>query len=273
MSADCLAVQGHATSSVRKNKGERERDEERRILAALARGVDITEVFSPNRVTQVCKKYGLTPGEAMDLSTGWDFDRGEDRRQAIKHIKQEKPMVVIGSPPCTVFSQLQTMSMHTQSAAWMEEYEVRKQHATRHMEFCMGLYKLQMAWGRYFLHGHPECASSWRLPRMEDLLKQEGVWTVNADLCMYGMTATCKGVTKPAKKLTTSATNAWCVAEALGRRCDKIHQHIALFVGRAAQAAVYPRQLCKAISKAVAKQNTFDRRGLVCLSHGSKGGD
>ena len=110
-----------------KNKGERERDEESRIIAALARGVDITEVFSPTRETQVCKKYGLTPGESMDLSTGWDFDRGEDRRQAVKHIKEEKPMVVIGSPPCTVFSQLQTMNMHTQNTKWMEEYEVRKQ--------------------------------------------------------------------------------------------------------------------------------------------------
>ncbi len=56
------------------------------------------------RVSQVCKKYGLFLGEAMDLSTGWDFNRGEDRRQAVKHIKQEKPMVVIGSPPCTFFS-------------------------------------------------------------------------------------------------------------------------------------------------------------------------
>ena len=41
---------------------------------------------------------------------------------------------------------------------------------------------------------------------MEDLLKQAGVWTVNADLCMYGMTATCKGVTKPAQKPATFAT-------------------------------------------------------------------
>ena len=132
--ASSSAGPGHATSSVNateirvvKNKGERERDEESRIIAALARGVDITEVFSPKRVTQVCKKYGLTPGESMDLSTGWDFDRGEDRRQAVKHIKEENPMVVIGSPPCTVFSQLQTMSMHTQNTQWMDEYEVRKQ--------------------------------------------------------------------------------------------------------------------------------------------------
>ena len=95
--ASSSAGPGHATSSVNaieirvvKNKGERERDEESRIIAALARGVDITEVFSPKRVTQVCKKYGLTPGESMDLSTGWDFDRGEDRRQAVKHIKEEK---------------------------------------------------------------------------------------------------------------------------------------------------------------------------------------
>lgn len=92
-------------------------------------------------------------------------------------------------------------------------------------------------------------------------MKQEGVWTANTDLCMYGMTATCKGVTKPTKKPTQFATNAWRVDEALGRRCDESHEHIDLWEGRAAQASVYPRQHCKASSKAVAEQIAFDRRG------------
>ena len=31
---------------------------------------DVSEVFSPERVTAVCKQYGLVPGEAMDLKNG-----------------------------------------------------------------------------------------------------------------------------------------------------------------------------------------------------------
>ena len=55
-------------------------------------------------------KYGLVPGEAMDLTTGWDFNLESHRERATKYVEEEKPFVVIGSPPCTPFSQLQTLS-------------------------------------------------------------------------------------------------------------------------------------------------------------------
>ena len=39
------------------------------------RNVDITEMYSPPRVTEEGKRFGLRAGEAMDLSTGWDIRR------------------------------------------------------------------------------------------------------------------------------------------------------------------------------------------------------
>ena len=33
------------------------------ILSAIVRGVDIMEIYSPPRVTDVCRKYRLEPGE------------------------------------------------------------------------------------------------------------------------------------------------------------------------------------------------------------------
>ena len=53
-------------------------DAESRIIWSLVRQVDITEVYSPQRVTQVCSKFGLTPGMAVDLTTGWNL---ADRKQ------------------------------------------------------------------------------------------------------------------------------------------------------------------------------------------------
>ena len=41
--------------------------------------VDVCEIFSPERVTGVCKQAGLEPGEAMDIKSGYDFDKLEDR--------------------------------------------------------------------------------------------------------------------------------------------------------------------------------------------------
>ena len=37
------------------------------------------EMFSPERVTAVCKQYGLTPGQAMNIKNGYDFELAVDR--------------------------------------------------------------------------------------------------------------------------------------------------------------------------------------------------
>ena len=74
-----------------------------------------------------------------------------------------------------------------------------------------------------------------------------------------------KGVRAAARNPTRILTNSWCVAMALDKRCDGIPAHIELMEGRAADAAVYPRQLCETISRAVYKQKEYDRTGMACL--------
>ena len=44
--------------------------------------VDMCEVFSPPRVGLEAAKFGLTVGDAMDLTTGWNFNSEEDRKRA-----------------------------------------------------------------------------------------------------------------------------------------------------------------------------------------------
>ena len=44
-----------------------------RILASILRGVDITEVYSPQRVVEVCHKCGLVKGDSFDLRAGSDL--------------------------------------------------------------------------------------------------------------------------------------------------------------------------------------------------------
>ena len=150
----------------------------------------------------------------MVLSTGWDFDKAENRRRAVEKIRADKPALVIGSPPCTVFSQLQRLNLSMQSQKWKDQYDIRRQQAIRHVEFCVKLYKLQISEGRYFLHEHPDSATSWKLPGVEELTKKEGVWVVRSDLCMYGLTTRRKEEEGPARKPTRFATNSWCLAEA-----------------------------------------------------------
>ena len=65
--------------------------------------VDMREMFSPERVTAVCKQYGLIPGHTMDIKNGFDFDLEADRKKAWDSILRDEPKLLIGSPPCTFF--------------------------------------------------------------------------------------------------------------------------------------------------------------------------
>ena len=71
--------------------------------------IDVCEVFSPPRVGSEATKFGMTPGDAMDLTTGWDFNLASHRAKAEAYVDREKPLVLIGSPPCVAFSQLQSL--------------------------------------------------------------------------------------------------------------------------------------------------------------------
>ena len=91
--------------------------------------VDVSEVFSPPRVGKEALKFGLEVGDAMDLTTGWDFNKEEDRVKAEERLDQQKPLVLIGSPPCVAFSQLQTLipdsdRKRRQLAEWGPSYGV-----------------------------------------------------------------------------------------------------------------------------------------------------
>ena len=41
------------------------------MIASAIFGVDIKEVYSPERVKDVAKRYGLTPGSSLEPTDGW----------------------------------------------------------------------------------------------------------------------------------------------------------------------------------------------------------
>lgn len=46
-------------------------------------------MFSPERVTELCKEYGLEPGLAMDIKSGYNFDLQGDRNRCWEALKRE----------------------------------------------------------------------------------------------------------------------------------------------------------------------------------------
>ena len=90
-------------------------------------------------------------------------------------------MAIICSPPCTPFSQLQTLNPKT------AESSRRWQEGVDHLEFIVSLYRKQVRAGRIFLHEHPKNATSWMLDAVKRMVKEEGVVVVEADQCMFGL--------------------------------------------------------------------------------------
>jgi hypothetical protein len=93
-------------------------------LNAQLSSTDVCEIFSPLRVAGVCKEAGLTPGESMDIKSGDDFDKLADRTKCWDSIIRDEPLLVIGSPPCTMFSRLQELNkfMYRNSDVWLQKF-------------------------------------------------------------------------------------------------------------------------------------------------------
>jgi hypothetical protein len=117
-------------------------------------GVDIVEIYSPKRVTAVGEEIGLRPGLSMDLLTGWDFDKQSDRKAAIKYVKEVKPWLVIGSPMCTMFSQLMNLNWN-KSKERDDKMRDMLGRAIRHVEFMIVIYRMQIDGGAE--HIEEEC--------------------------------------------------------------------------------------------------------------------
>ena len=243
-------------------------DTELNIVARCILGADITEVFSPERITALCDKFGLVKGSAMDLQNGWDFDQSSHRRLATERIMKEKPVLLIGSPPCTYFSMLQELSKAVQkdNAEWNQRFQANLEKAKRHVKFCCSLYKLQSSSGRYFLHEHPWTARSWKLQCIEEVGNLPGAQKVQTHMCRFGMEShvdKSDGEKGPVMKPTGFLANSWCVAGELDRQCKRDHKHVQLVGGRAAKAAIYPRLLCEAICSGVSQQKMYDANSKV----------
>ena len=241
---------------------------EMKIMADMLMGVDITEVYSPERVNKLCKKFDLIPGDSFDVRTGYDLSLEKTQADVILRIKQTKPRLVIGCPPCTMFSRLQALNIHVHGPAWEAKFLEEKKKAVEHVKFCIKLFKWQMSNGAYFLFEHPAYGDTWKLPEMQELMAMPGVGDAVADQCMYGLTTRgAPGESElPAKKPTRFVSNSWYMLQELSVRCDKSHQHQHLVGGRASRAAEYPDQLCEAMCRGLVNQLKYDRSGRICVS-------
>ena len=237
--------------------------------------MEVAEVYSPPRVTRMAESMGLRAGWALDLTTNddddrpWNFDQLEMRNRAVHKLLRDEPTLLIGSPMCTAFSQMNNNVNYPKMEPWRVQEKL--QYGRKHLEFCAKLYDLQWNAGRYFIHEHPAEASSWKEPCIRRLLEKHGVVRVNGDQCRFGLTTTANNETALARKATGFLTNAPHIAKQLEKKCPnrsgwQVHKHIRLEDGRTRAAQVYPPELCRAICRGLELQLEADRAGQFLLA-------
>ena len=185
---------------------------------------------------------------ALDLRTSkpdgqpWDFNKSEDRKLAKAIIEIEKPVWLIGSPPCTFFSAWNQGINHRRMDP--QRVEALRVEAVRHLHFMASLYQLQVSEGRHFLHEHPAGATSWSDPWITRLLNHPKVSSLISDQCEYGLlTPDENGNPTPAKKPTRWMSSSPFMLHRLSRRCSGNHVHQHLVGGRAKAAEDYSLEL------------------------------
>ena len=101
-------------------------------------------------------KFGLAVGEAIDITTGWDLMKTGERRRCMQWIRQNKPEVIVVSPPRTAFSKLQSLNI------WSEKQARAFWIGSKLLKFAAEIAKEQAQDGRHFIFEHPASAASWK---------------------------------------------------------------------------------------------------------------
>jgi len=117
---------------------------------------------------------------------------------------------------------------------------------------------MQIDGGRYFLHEHPAGAFSWQLPDLIKLMQRPHVSRRVGHMCAHNMTSQDAHGVGLVRKATGWLSNSPALLEEVALQCSGGHRHVPLVHGRAANAAIYPPNLCFAILRGLRKQLTND---------------
>ena len=215
----------------------------RRACSALENdslAVGVSEIYSPPRITKEAKAQKVSVGGAYDLLTGYNLKHTKDLDRMWRELCAEDPELVVASPPCTPFSPLQEWNFPHMS---LEDAVVMVGEGLEHVATSCAVAKWQYNRDKVFLFEHPRPSRAWHEECLQELMHLPGVYCCVVDMCAYGM----KVGKALNRKRTMFLTNSYHIACELQRQCTKEHEHEPLVGGKAAAAAVYPPELCRAI--------------------------
>ena len=146
---------------------------------------DSMEFYSPLRVLPSTRMRGFVGCFSSDLLTGWDLMDSCVRALARQLLEIMAVQVLILSPPCTAFSQLQALWNYKRMSA--AAGQAKRAEGMAHLTFAVDCALTQHLAGREFLLEHPAAVTSRQTRELQDLGSRAGVYSVVFDQCTTGL--------------------------------------------------------------------------------------
>ncbi len=126
----------------------------------------MSAIFKDDKFNKEANEYCISPGFAMDIRTGYDFDREETREEARTKLRKEKPSLLIGSPICGPWSQMNNINKDS------ENMRANMKKAIKHLRFTLEMFAIQIEENHGFvLVEHPWTAKSWGTDIMQEMMR------------------------------------------------------------------------------------------------------
>ena len=166
-------------------------------------------------------------------------------------MRDDRPLFLIGSPPCTALSPRQHLCRDKRNSREVAD-ELRAGRAR--LRFCLELYLAQMAGNCFVIHELPSEATSWSKSSVLDVAIDPQGGMALVDMCMHGMRVKNGYVEGLARKRMRLTNNSHEVPKRVENHCTNDHQHVLLDQGRAKKCQVYPCVCCRKVCDGIAAE-------------------
>ena len=141
----------------------------------------VAEVFSPPRFSPVVESLGHR-AKSFDLKNGYDFRDAQVRSQVRQELQEDRPELLVLSPPCTDEGGWFNLNSCTMSPT---EYLRRKYQSRLYIKFCCQLFEDQVNAGGRAVLEHPKGSRLWTYPEVQRLCQR--CQTVDCHMCRFGL--------------------------------------------------------------------------------------
>ena len=224
------------------------------------RTLDLLEICAPWD-SPLSEEYKAQGGrvERLGLHNGYDLSTRTGYRKAASFLREHKPRNVHLAPPCFPWSQFQNINQRTEQQ--IQDLRMKREVGRRLLKNLESLAEIQIKELQGELSGEqPWTASSWRERSWHRISKMAG-GSFRVDGCRFGLKHPKTG--KLLKKSWGFFATKTAVKQRLHVTCNHPKEDHSPIEGNITPlSATYPRQLCKALVKAM--QNNDEEYKNLC---------